>query len=351
MDFLLYDFLSFQILRQNIALSDPILDRIIAKSRAQLFAKGRNMDTYGVAEAVDASVPDMFDQFFRADDTILVKHKIFQQCGFLPGERKFFVVDAGFSCTGIKGDTSAFQADIFLNKFSPCQAADYARVFTILDEKTEIDFHCKDGDEVKKGDLMATVTGDIRVLLSGERVALNYLQRMSGIATYTRQVAKLLEGSNVTLLDTRKTTPNCRVFEKYAVRVGGGCNHRYNLSDGVLLKDNHIGAAGSVTKAVQMAKAYAPFVRKIEIEVETLDQVKEAVEAGADIIMLDNMTPEVMKQAVELIDGRAQTECSGNITKENIQKIREIGVDFVSSGALTHSAPILDISMKNLHAV
>ena len=227
----------------------------------------------------------------------------------------------------------------------------YARVFTILDEKTEIDFHCKDGDEVKKGDLMATVTGDIRVLLSGERVALNYLQRMSGIATYTRQVAGLLEGSNVTLLDTRKTTPNCRVFEKYAVRVGGGCNHRYNLSDGVLLKDNHIGAAGSVTKAVQMAKAYAPFVRKIEIEVETLEQVKEAVEAGADIIMLDNMTPEVMKQAVELIDGRAQTECSGNITKENIQKIREIGVDFVSSGALTHSAPILDISMKNLHAL
>ena len=227
----------------------------------------------------------------------------------------------------------------------------YARVFTILDEKTEIDLHCKDGDEVKKGELMATITGDIRVLLSGERVALNYLQRMSGIATYTRQVAKLLEGSNVTLLDTRKTTPNCRVFEKYAVRVGGGHNHRYNLSDGVLLKDNHIGAAGSVAKAVKMAKAYAPFVRKIEIEVETLDQVKEAVEAGADIIMLDNMTPEVMKQAVELIDGRAQTECSGNITKENIQKIREIGVDFVSSGALTHSAPILDISMKNLHAV
>ena len=227
----------------------------------------------------------------------------------------------------------------------------YARVFTILDEKTEIDLHCKDGDEVKKGELMATVTGDIRVLLSGERVALNYLQRMSGIATYTRQVAKLLEGSNVTLLDTRKTTPNCRVFEKYAVRVGGGHNHRYNLSDGVLLKDNHIGAAGSVAKAVRMAKEYAPFVRKIEIEVETLEQVKEAVEAGADIIMLDNMTPEVMKQAVELIDGRAQTECSGNITKENIQKIREIGVDFVSSGALTHSAPILDISMKNLHAV
>lgn len=227
----------------------------------------------------------------------------------------------------------------------------YARVFQMLDEKTEIDFKCKDGDEVKKGELMATLTGDIRVLLSGERVALNYLQRMSGIATYTRQVAKLLEGSKVTLLDTRKTTPNCRVFEKYAVRVGGGCNHRYNLSDGVLLKDNHIGAAGSITKAITMAKEYAQFVRKIEIEVETLEQVKEAVEAGADIIMLDNMTPEVMKQAVELIDGRAQTECSGNITKENIARIREIGVDFVSSGALTHSAPILDISMKNLHAV
>ena len=227
----------------------------------------------------------------------------------------------------------------------------YARVFQMLDEKTEIDFKCKDGDEVKKGELMATLTGDIRVLLSGERVALNYLQRMSGIATYTRQVAKLLEGSKVTLLDTRKTTPNCRVFEKYAVRVGGGCNHRYNLSDGVLLKDNHIGAAGSITKAITMAKEYAPFVRKIEIEVETLEQVKEAVEAGADIIMLDNMTPEVMKQAVELIDGRAQTECSGNITKKNIARIREIGVDFVSSGALTHSAPILDISMKNLHAV
>ena len=227
----------------------------------------------------------------------------------------------------------------------------YARVFQILDEQTEVEFNCKDGDAVKKGQLLGTVTGDIRVLLSGERVALNYLQRMSGIATYTSQVAKLLEGSKVTLLDTRKTTPNCRVFEKYAVRVGGGCNHRYNLSDGVLLKDNHIGAAGSITKAVTMAKEYAPFVRKIEIEVETMVQVKEAVEAGADIIMLDNMTPEMMKEAVELIAGRAQTECSGNITKENIAKILETGVDFVSSGALTHSAPILDISMKNLHAI
>lgn len=227
----------------------------------------------------------------------------------------------------------------------------YARVFQILDEKTEISFNFKDGDAVKKGDLLGIVTGDIRVLLSGERVALNYLQRMSGIATYTKQVSKLLEGSKVTLLDTRKTTPNCRVFEKYAVRIGGGCNHRYNLSDGVLLKDNHIGAAGSVAKAVAMAKEYASFVRKIEIEVETMEQVKEAVEAGADIIMLDNMTPEMMKEAVELIAGRAQTECSGNITKENIAKILETGVDFVSSGALTHSAPILDISMKNLHAI
>ena len=227
----------------------------------------------------------------------------------------------------------------------------YARVFQILDEKTEISFNFKDGEAVKKGDLLGTVTGDIRVLLSGERVALNYLQRMSGIATYTKQVSKLLEGSKVTLLDTRKTTPNCRVFEKYAVRIGGGCNHRYIFSDGVLLKDNHIGAAGSVAKAVAMAKEYAPFVRKIEIEVETMEQVKEAVEAGADIIMLDNMTPEMMKEAVELIAGRAQTECSGNITKENIAKILETGVDFVSSGALTHSAPILDISMKNLHAI
>ena len=227
----------------------------------------------------------------------------------------------------------------------------YARVFTLLDDKTEIEFFCEDGEEVKNGQLLAKVTGDIRVLLSGERVALNYLQRMSGIATYTREVTKLLGGSSLTLLDTRKTTPNCRVFEKYAVRVGGGNNHRYNLSDGVLLKDNRIGAAGSVAKAVAMAKAYAPFVRKIEIEVESLEQVKEAVEAGADIIMLDNMTPEQMKEAVELIDGRAETECSGNVTKENIARIREVGVDYVSSGALTHSAPILDISMKNLHAI
>lgn len=226
----------------------------------------------------------------------------------------------------------------------------YARVFTLLDDSTEVEFFCKDGDEVKAGQLMGVVTGDIRVLLSGERVALNYLQRMSGIATYTHEIAELLKGSKTTLLDTRKTTPNCRIFEKYAVRVGGGCNHRYNLSDGVLLKDNHIGAAGSITNAVRMAKEYAPFVRKIEVEVETLDQVKEAVEAGADIIMLDNMTTDQMKAAIDLIDGRAETECSGNVTKENIERLISLGVDYISSGALTHSSPIMDISMKNLHA-
>lgn len=226
----------------------------------------------------------------------------------------------------------------------------YARVFTLLDDSTEVEFFCKDGDEVKAGQLMGIVTGDIRVLLSGERVALNYLQRMSGIATYTHEVAELLKGSKTTLLDTRKTTPNCRIFEKYAVRVGGGSNHRYNLSDGVLLKDNHIGAAGSITNAVRMAKEYAPFVRKIEVEVETLDQVKEAVEAGADIIMLDNMTTDQMMAAIDLIDGRAETECSGNVTKENIERLISLGVDYISSGALTHSSPIMDISMKNLHA-
>lgn len=226
----------------------------------------------------------------------------------------------------------------------------YARVFTLLDDSTEVEFFCKDGDEVKAGQLMGIVTGDIRVLLSGERVALNYLQRMSGIATYTHEVAELLKGSKTTLLDTRKTTPNCRIFEKYAVRVGGGSNHRYNLSDGVLLKDNHIGAAGSITNAVRMAKEYAPFVRKIEVEVETQVQVKEAVEAGADIIMLDNMTTDQMRAAIDLIDGRAETECSGNVTKENIESLISLGVDYISSGALTHSSPIMDISMKNLHA-
>ena len=224
----------------------------------------------------------------------------------------------------------------------------FARVFTLLDKATEIRFFCRDGDRVEKGQKLAVLQGDIRVLLSGERVALNYLQRMSGIATYTRRMADLLEGTGITLLDTRKTSPNNRVFEKYAVRVGGGANHRTGLSDGVLLKDNYTGAAGGVARAVKMAKAYAPFVRKIEVEVETLDQVREAVEAGADIIMLDNMCPEDMRAAVKLIAGRARTECSGNVTRENISRLADIGVDYISSGALTHSAPILDLSMKHL---
>lgn len=227
----------------------------------------------------------------------------------------------------------------------------FERVFELLDDKTSFDFTVKDGDSVQKGQLLGRITGDIRVLLSGERVALNYLQRMSGIATYTRQMAKWLEGTKTKLLDTRKTTPNMKIFEKYAVSVGGGYNHRYNLSDGVLLKDNHIGAAGSVKRAVEMAKAYAPFVRKIEIECETLDMVREAVGAGADIIMLDNMTHDMMKQAINIIGGRAATECSGNVTRDNIKKLADIGVDYVSSGALTHSAPILDLSLKHLHRI
>lgn len=229
-----------------------------------------------------------------------------------------------------------------------CGLPVFERVFKILDASTQIGFCVNDGDKVAKGQLLAEVKGDIRVLLSGERTALNYLQRMSGIATYTSQLVKLLEGSKTKLLDTRKTTPNMRIFEKYAVKVGGGVNHRYNLSDGILLKDNHIGAAGSVKKAVQLAKSYSPFVRKVEVEVENLEMCREAVEAGADIIMLDNMSPEEMAKAVKLIDGRALTECSGNIIKENIQSIISTGVDFVSSGALTHSAPILDLSLKNL---
>ena len=227
----------------------------------------------------------------------------------------------------------------------------FQRTFELLDEKTQVKRYFKDGDEVKKGDHLADVTGDIRVILSGERVALNYLQRMSGIATYTRNVVKLLGDSKVRLLDTRKTTPNMRIFEKYAVKMGGGYNHRYNLSDGILLKDNHIDAAGGVKEAIQMAKDYAPFVRKIEVEVENLDMLREALEAGADIIMLDNMTPEMMKEAVKIVDGRAKTECSGNITKENIEKVIDTGVDYISSGALTHSAPILDISLKNLRVL
>lgn len=227
----------------------------------------------------------------------------------------------------------------------------FSRVFELLDKDTEIILNYKDGDFVKNGDKIGIVRGDIRVLLSGERTALNYLQRMSGIATYTNSIVKLLEGSKTKLLDTRKTTPNMRIFEKYAVKVGGGHNHRYNLSDGILLKDNHIGAAGGVKEAVMMAKAYAPFVRKIEVEVENLDMFKEALEAGADIIMLDNMNVEDMREAVKLAKGRAETECSGNVTKENIARLTDIGVDYISSGALTHSAPVMDLSLKNLHAV
>ena len=230
-----------------------------------------------------------------------------------------------------------------------CGLQVFERVFTLLDPSTRAEFYVKDGDHVENKQLVGKIYGDIRVLLCGERTALNYLQRMSGIATYTSQVAALLEGTGIKLLDTRKTTPNNRIFEKYSVRVGGGNNHRYNLSDGVLLKDNNIGAAGSVRKAVEMAREYAPFVRKIEIETENLDMVREAVEAGADIIMLDNMSPEMMRDAVAYIDGRAKTECSGNVTKENVAQLAAVGVDYISSGALTHSAPILDISLKNLH--
>lgn len=227
----------------------------------------------------------------------------------------------------------------------------FSRVFELLDDTFTIEFFCKDGDRVENGQRVAVLQGDIRALLSGERTALNYLQRMSGVATHTAKMIELLEGSGITLLDTRKTTPNMRIFEKYAVTVGGGTNHRYNLSDGVMLKDNHIGAAGGIKEAVAKAKAYAPFVRKIEVETETLEQVQEAVEAGADIIMLDNMDKETMKQAVALIAGRAETECSGNVTAEKIADLREIGVDYISSGALTHSSPILDLSMKHLHPI
>ena len=232
-----------------------------------------------------------------------------------------------------------------------CGLQVFERVFTLLDESTKVQFFVQDGEAVKAGQLMAKVHGDIRTLLCGERTALNYLQRMSGIATYTHEVASLLAGSKTKLLDTRKTTPNNRIFEKYAVRTGGGNNHRYNLSDGVLLKDNHIGAAGGVKKAIAAAKEYAPFVRKIEVEVENQKMVEEAVEAGADIIMLDNMDTDALKKAIAFIDGRAEIEVSGNVTKENIARLVDLGVDFISSGALTHSAPIMDISLKNLHPV
>lgn len=227
----------------------------------------------------------------------------------------------------------------------------FERVFHLLDDKTQVEMYFKDGDRVRNGDLLAKVTGDIRTILTGERVALNYLQRMSGIATHTRKLVDLLGGAKTKLLDTRKTTPNMRIFEKYAVKVGGGTNHRYNLSDGILIKDNHIGAAGGIKEAVALAKEYAPFVRKIEVEVESMGQVKEALEAGADIIMLDNMDSATMKEAVQLIDGRAETECSGNVTAERVKEIIETGVDYVSCGALTHSSAIMDVSLKNLHAI
>lgn len=232
-----------------------------------------------------------------------------------------------------------------------CGLEIFARVFTLLDNSTKVELFAKDGEKVTKGQLLGKVTGDIRTILSGERTALNYLQRMSGVATYTNKVAALLDGTSIKLLDTRKTTPNMRLFEKYAVKVGGGNNHRYNLSDGVLLKDNHIGAAGGVKQAIEMAKAYAPFVRKIEVEVENLEMVKEAVEAGAHIIMLDNMSHDEMAEALHIIDGRAEVEISGNVTKENIEKIKDLNVNYISSGALTHSAPILDVSLKNLHPI
>ena len=256
------------------------------------------------------------------------------------------------SANSVMRDVQMGEADLICKEDGIiCGLQVFERVFKLLDEGSLVEFFVKDGDQVSKGQLMAKLRGDVRVLLCGERTALNYLQRMSGVATYTRSMAQLLEGTKTKLVDTRKTTPNNRIFEKYAVKVGGGHNHRYNLSDGVMLKDNHIGAAGGVKKAVEMAREYSSFVRKIEVEVENLDMVREAVEAGADIIMLDNMTHDQMKEAIEYIDGRAEIEVSGNVTRENIASLADLGVDIISSGALTHSAPILDISLKNLHTV
>ncbi|MBR6799622.1 MAG: carboxylating nicotinate-nucleotide diphosphorylase [Firmicutes bacterium] len=256
------------------------------------------------------------------------------------------------SANSVMRDVQRGEADLICKEDGIiCGLQVFERVFKLIDEETSVEFFVKDGDQVSKGQLMAKLRGDVRVLLCGERTALNYLQRMSGVATYTRSMAQLLEGTKTKLVDTRKTTPNNRIFEKYAVKVGGGHNHRYNLSDGVMLKDNHIGAAGGVKKAVEMAREYSSFVRKIEVEVENLDMVREAVDAGADIIMLDNMTHDQMKEAIGYIDGRAEIEVSGNVTRENIASLADLGVDIISSGALTHSAPILDISLKNLHTV
>lgn len=227
----------------------------------------------------------------------------------------------------------------------------FERAFTLLDPRTSFDARVADGDAVEPGQLLGIVRGDARVLLSGERVALNFLQRMSGIATYTRRMAAALEGTKTRLVDTRKTTPCLRIFEKAAVEAGGGANHRYNLSQAVMLKDNHIDAAGGIAAAVAGARAHAPFVCTVEVECEDLDMVREALEAGADIIMLDNMTHEQMAEAVALIGGRAKVEASGNVDAGNIRALADLGVDFISSGALTHSAPILDLSLKHLRMV
>lgn len=271
---------------------------------------------------------------------------------FILGALKEDITSEDVSTNSVMPHPQAGEVDLICKQDGIiCGLQVFERVFTLLDEDTKVEFFVQDGEEVKTGQLMAKVHGDIRTLLCGERTALNYLQRMSGIATYTHEVASLLTGSKTKLLDTRKTTPNNRIFEKYAVRTGGGNNHRYNLSDGVLLKDNHIGAAGGVKQAIAAAKEYAPFVRKIEVEVENQHMVEEAVEAGADIIMLDNMDTDALKKAIAFINGRAEIEVSGNVTKENIARLVDLGVDFISSGALTHSAPIMDISLKNLHPV
>lgn len=221
-------------------------------------------------------------------------------------------------------------------------------VFELLDTSARFETEFKDGDLVENGTLVGTVYGSVRTLLTCERTALNFLQRMSGIATYTRECVEVMKPYKTKLLDTRKTTPNMRIFEKYAVKVGGGSNHRYNLSDGILIKDNHIAAAGGIAEAVRLTKEYAPFVRKIEVEAESFEMVKEALGAGADIIMLDNMDNDTLRKSVERIGGKAKTECSGNVTKERLKELCEIGVDYISCGALTHSAPILDFSLKNL---
>jgi len=224
----------------------------------------------------------------------------------------------------------------------------FSRVFELLDQDITITLLKKDGDKIYPKDKLATIQGKVRTILTGERTALNFLQRMSGIATYTNYVLNLLQGTNIKVFDTRKTTPNMRIFEKYAVKIGGGYNHRYNLSDGILIKDNHIDAAGGITQAIEKIRNHDPYIKKIEVEVETISQVKEALFAKADIIMLDNMDVKTMKEAIAIINHQALIECSGNVTKESIALLKELNIDYISCGALTHSAPILDISLKNL---